>query len=104
MWAEGRDPAAAPVDQPELTQGSWVRDGGVVIEAGFADALGVGAGDQITLKARVCGIQMRGEQSTVVWSTVRSFQVVGVAVTAAARPYPDRASALPLDRRGHGRA
>ncbi len=50
----GRDPAAASIDQPELTQGSWVRDGGVVVEAGFADALGVGEGDQITLRTRLC--------------------------------------------------
>ena len=53
VWA-GRDPAAASVDQPELTQGSWVRDGGAVVEAGFADALGVGVGDQITLRTRLC--------------------------------------------------
>jgi putative ABC transport system permease protein len=66
---EGRDHTAASVDQPKLTQGSWVDDGGVVIEAAFADALGVGAGDQITLNGR-------------------SFRVVGVAVTAAAPPYP----------------
>jgi ABC-type lipoprotein release transport system permease subunit len=69
VWAQGRDPAEAAVDQPELTQGSWVRDGGVVIEAGLAEALDVGAGDQITVASR-------------------SFQVVGVAVTAAATPYP----------------
>jgi ABC-type lipoprotein release transport system permease subunit len=69
VWAQGRDPAEAAVDQPELTQGSWVRDGGVVIEAGLAEALDVGAGDQITVDSR-------------------SFQVVGVAVTAAATPYP----------------
>lgn len=67
--AEGRDPAAAAVDQPKLTHGSWVDDGGAVIEAAFADALGVRAGDQITLNSR-------------------SFQVVGVAVTAAMPPYP----------------
>src|SRR5918995_2152450 len=66
---EGRDPEAAAVDQPELTQGSWVDDGGAVIEAAFADALGVRAGDRITLNGR-------------------SFQVVGVAATAAAAPYP----------------
>jgi ABC-type lipoprotein release transport system permease subunit len=66
---EGRDPDAAAVDQPELTQGSWVGDGGAVIEAAFADALGVGAGDRITLNGR-------------------SFRVVGVAVTAAVPPYP----------------
>ncbi len=66
---EGRDPEAAAVDQPELTQGSWVGDGGAVIEAAFADALGVRAGDRITLNGR-------------------SFEVVGVAVTAAVAPYP----------------
>ena len=54
-------PAQATVDQPKLTQGSWVEDGGVVVEAAFADALGVGAGDQVTLNGR-------------------SFKVVGVAV------------------------
>jgi putative ABC transport system permease protein len=69
---EGRDPAAAAVDQPKLTQGSWVEDGSVVIEAAFADALDLGAGDQITLNGR-------------------SFPVVGVAVTAAVPPYPTMA-------------
>jgi putative ABC transport system permease protein len=65
VWAVGRDSAEVSVDQPELTQGSWVEDGGVVIEAAFADALDVDAGDQVTLNGR-------------------SFRVVGVAVTAAA--------------------
>jgi len=65
VWAVGRDSAEVSVDQPELTQGSWVQDGGVVLEAAFADALDVDAGDQVTLNGR-------------------SFQVVGVAVTAAA--------------------
>jgi ABC-type lipoprotein release transport system permease subunit len=68
--AEGRDSAPAAVDQPKLTQGSWVRNGGVVLEAAFADALGVEAGDSITLNGR-------------------TFPVVGVAVTAATAPYPD---------------
>jgi ABC-type lipoprotein release transport system permease subunit len=68
--AEGRDTAPAPVDQPKLTQGSWVRDGGVVVEAAFADALGVEAGDSITLNGH-------------------TFPVVGVAVTAATAPYPN---------------
>src|ERR671915_261039 len=66
---EGRDTAPAPIDQPELTHGSWLGDGGVVVEAAFAHALGVGAGDRITLNGR-------------------SFRVAGVAVTAAAAPYP----------------
>jgi hypothetical protein len=42
----------------------------VVVEAAFADALGVDAGDPITLNGR-------------------SLRVVGVAVTAATTPYPD---------------
>jgi putative ABC transport system permease protein len=65
VWAVGRDSAEVSVDQPELTQGSWVEDGRVVIEAAFADGLDVDAGHHVTLNGR-------------------SFQVVGVAVTAAA--------------------
>jgi ABC-type lipoprotein release transport system permease subunit len=86
-WAQGRDPAAAAVDQPELTEGGWVRDGGVVVEAGFADALELGVGDEIILRTRVCGLMIRGEQTCRVVNR-RSFEVAGVAVTAAARPYP----------------
>jgi putative ABC transport system permease protein len=67
---EGRDEAAAPLDQPKLTQGSWVRPGEVVIERSFADALGVGAGARITMNGR-------------------PFRVAGVAVTAAFTPYPN---------------
>jgi putative ABC transport system permease protein len=67
--AEGRDRAPAPVDQPKVTHGSWIRPGAVVIERGFADALGVHVGDNI----RVGG---------------RSFLVAGIAVTAAIPPYP----------------
>jgi putative ABC transport system permease protein len=70
VLAVGRDAAPAPIDQPKVTQGRWVGEGGVVIEAAFADALGVGAGDPITLNGR-------------------SFQVVGVAMTAAMAPYPE---------------
>ena len=66
---EGRDSAPAAVDQPRLTQGSWVRPGGVVVERSFADAFNLRPGDRITL----------GE---------RPFQVVGLAVTAAMSPYP----------------
>jgi ABC-type antimicrobial peptide transport system permease subunit len=64
VLAEGRDPAPASVDQPKLTQGSWVGAGGVVVERSFADALGIHAGDRVTLNGR-------------------SFRVAGVAVTAA---------------------
>jgi ABC-type lipoprotein release transport system permease subunit len=69
VQALGRDTAPASVDQPELIQGSWVSDGGVVVEAAFANALDVRVGDPVTLDGR-------------------SFEVVGVAVTAAMPPYP----------------
>ncbi|MCW2977084.1 MAG: transporter permease [Actinomycetia bacterium] len=69
VQVEGRDTASASVDQPKLTQGSWVRNGGVVVEAAFADAFDVHTGDTITLNHR-------------------SFRIVGVAVTAAMPPYP----------------
>ncbi|MGX7672484.1 FtsX-like permease family protein [Plantactinospora sp. DSM 117369] len=65
----GRDAAPASVDRPEVTQGSWVSDGGVVMEAAFASALEVRVGDSVTLADR-------------------SFKVVGFAVTAAMPPYP----------------
>jgi len=67
--AEGRDQAPAPVDQPKVTQGGWIRPSAVVIERGFADALGVHVGDNV----RVGG---------------RPFRVAGIAVTAAIPPYP----------------
>ena len=41
---EGRGRAPVAVDQPELTQGSWMRPGAAVIERSFADALGVRVG------------------------------------------------------------
>ena len=68
--AEGRDQAPARVDQPELTQGSWVSRGEVVLERTFAGVLGVRAGDSITLDGR-------------------RFKVAGTAVTAAVPPYPN---------------
>src|SRR6266545_7335631 len=69
VQAVGRDAATASVDQPKLIHGSWVRDGGVVVEAAFANTLDVRIGDPVTLDGR-------------------SFKVVGVAVTAAMPPYP----------------
>ena len=71
--AEGRGPMPALVDQPKLTQGRWVRPGGVVIERTFARALGVGVGGRVTLNGR-------------------PFTVTGIAVTAASPPYPNLCS------------
>jgi putative ABC transport system permease protein len=76
VQAVGRDAAPASVDQPELIQGSWVSDGGVVVEAAFANALDVRVGDPVTLDGR-------------------SFEVVGVAVTAAMPPYPEASCIVP---------
>jgi ABC-type lipoprotein release transport system permease subunit len=69
VQAVGRDAAPASVDQPALVDGSWVSEGGVVVEAAFAKALDVRVGDPITLNGR-------------------SLEVVGVAITAAMPPYP----------------
>jgi ABC-type lipoprotein release transport system permease subunit len=87
---QGRDVAAAPVDQPKPTRGGWVRDGGVVIEAAFADALGVGPGDKVTLKP-IRAAARNGESAVRGRGPGRSFRVVGVAVTAATPPYPEPA-------------
>ena len=46
---EGRDTAKVAIDQPKVTEGTWLRDGGVVVEQSFAEALGIKAGDSITL-------------------------------------------------------
>jgi ABC-type lipoprotein release transport system permease subunit len=69
VQVEGRDAPIATVDQPEVTQGNWVSDGGMVLEAAFAKSLDVHVGDLVTLGGT-------------------SFKVVGLAVTAAMPPYP----------------
>ncbi|HEU4349282.1 MAG TPA: FtsX-like permease family protein [Actinoplanes sp.] len=69
VQVEGRDAPIATVDQPEVTQGTWVSDGGVVLEAAFANSLDVHVGDPVTLGSK-------------------SFEIVGLAVTAAMPPYP----------------
>lgn len=67
---EGRSSAPAAVDQPKLLQGSWLRPGGVVVEAGFASAVHIHVGDRVNLGGT-------------------DFQVLGTAVTAAIPAYPD---------------
>jgi putative ABC transport system permease protein len=68
--AEGRTQAPAPLDQPKLTAGSWVRPDGIVLERTFAEALGATVGDRVTLNGR-------------------PYTVAGIAVTAASAPYPN---------------
>ncbi|MFI6522810.1 FtsX-like permease family protein [Spirillospora sp. NPDC050679] len=65
----GRDAAGAAVDQPVVRKGSWASPGGAVLESAFAESLGAGVGDSVTLGGK-------------------AFKVVGVAVTAAMPPYP----------------
>jgi hypothetical protein len=67
---EGRDQARAPVDQPLVTKGHWISGSGdAVVEAGYAESLGIHVGDQISLNGK-------------------HFLVVGSAVTAALSGYP----------------
>ena len=67
---EGRSSAVSSVDEPKLLRGSWIQSGGVVVEAGFASALGIHVGDQLTLGGA-------------------AVKVVGTAATAAIPSYPD---------------
>jgi ABC-type lipoprotein release transport system permease subunit len=77
VQVEGRDATIATVDQPEVTQGNWVSDGGVVLEAAFANSLDVHVSDSVTLGGK-------------------SFKVVGLAVTAAMPPYPGSSCIVPV--------
>lgn len=67
--AEGRDLAPARLDQPTVTEGSWIRPDAAVIESGFAASLGLKPGDTIHLNGH-------------------RFKVAGVAVSTAQCFYP----------------
>ena len=66
---EGRQPGVAAADQPKVTEGRWIRPGGVVVERSFAQAANLRLGQAITLNGR-------------------RFHVVGFAVTAAFGGFP----------------
>jgi ABC-type antimicrobial peptide transport system permease subunit len=66
---EGREPGVAAVDQPKVTDGTWIRPGGVVVERSFAEAANLLLGQTITLNGH-------------------PFRVAGFAVTAALRGFP----------------
>lgn len=66
---EGRDSAPARLDRPAVTDGTWVRPGGVVVERAFADALDVRTGDTVHVGGH-------------------ALRVLGTAVTAARTAYP----------------
>jgi ABC-type antimicrobial peptide transport system permease subunit len=69
VQVEGRPPGVAAVDQPKVTDGTWVRPGGVVVERSFAQAANLRLGETITLNGR-------------------PFRVAGFAVTAAFHGFP----------------
>jgi putative ABC transport system permease protein len=75
---EGRSMSRSPIDQPYVTEGTWVRPGGVVIERSFAQELSLAPGDNVTLGGR-------------------SLKVDGVAVTAAVPDYPYTVFDMNLD-------
>ena len=82
----GRDAALASVDQPEVTQGSWVSDGGVVVEAAFANALDVSVGDSVTLDGTVVqGRRRCGHRRHAALSRRRPASSPSVASTALSR-------------------
>jgi putative ABC transport system permease protein len=66
---EGRDAAPAALDRPAVTDGSWVRPGGVVVERSFAGALNLRLGDTVAVNGR-------------------RLAVTGFAATAARPLYP----------------
>ena len=75
---EGRGMSNSPIDQPYVTEGTWVRPGGVVIERSFARELSLTPGDHVTLGGR-------------------SLRVDGIAVTAAVAAYPNTVNEMSID-------
>ena len=69
VQVQGREPAVAAVDQPKVTDGTWIRPGGVVVERSFAEVANLRVGQTITLNGH-------------------PFRVAGVAVTAAFGGFP----------------
>jgi ABC-type antimicrobial peptide transport system permease subunit len=69
VQVEGREPGVAAVDQPQMTDGTWIRPGGVVVERSFAEAANLRLGQTITLNGH-------------------PFRVVGFAVSSAFHGFP----------------
>jgi putative ABC transport system permease protein len=98
VMAEGRQSTDAAVDQPKLTAGHWVTNGGVVVERSLADLLGLKIGERVGLDALVGGpfgggsapgpLGGPGSSGGRLRAVGPSFTVVGIAVTAALQPAP----------------
>jgi putative ABC transport system permease protein len=64
LTAEIRDPGPYAVDQPLVTSGRWLGEGGgVVLESGLAATLHAGPGDTVTIQGRP--VPVRGVAATV---------------------------------------
>jgi ABC-type lipoprotein release transport system permease subunit len=64
LTAEVRDPGPSQVDQPLVTSGRWLgQGGGVVLESGLAATLRAGAGDTVVIQGRP--FPVRGVAQTV---------------------------------------
>jgi putative ABC transport system permease protein len=88
---EGRNQGRAPVDQPKVTQGSWVRPGGAVIMQTYAAELGVRPGDRITLNGR--RFTVTGLAVTAAWPSVNAPGLIWLT-TAGARSLATAANPL----------
>jgi ABC-type lipoprotein release transport system permease subunit len=70
ITAEVRDLEPSAVDQPVVTDGHWLSlGGGVVLEHGLAETLGLAAGDTVTINGR-------------------PFPIAGVGLSVSAGPFP----------------
>ncbi|GAA2401441.1 hypothetical protein GCM10010191_05900 [Actinomadura vinacea] len=72
---QGREIAPAALDRPLVTDGRWLRPGGVVVERAFAEALRVRPGDRVTIAGR-------------------AFTIAGIAITSGRVPYPSATPGL----------
>jgi putative ABC transport system permease protein len=93
LTAEIRDPGPYQVDQPLVTAGDWLGEGGgVVLERGLAATLGAGPGDEVTIQGRpfpvrgVATTTSRGQfplaRPAQVWVTPATAQVMrGLGMT-----------------------
>lgn len=83
VQAIGRDAAPASVDQPELIRGTWVRDGGVVVEAAVA-SLSVLVGGRMADQTRRVGLLKAAGATPSLVAAVLLAEYVLVAIAAAA--------------------
>jgi putative ABC transport system permease protein len=104
---EGRDSTPAAVDRPELSAGTWVRPGGIVVERSFADALGVHTGDALTLNGslyHVAGIAVSAAlpASNVCDVITCASSIAGTAAVPTGLIWTTRADAVRLASAGAG--